>query len=82
MNLDDFLSAVRSLPRLPGRLCGTHNARLFDDAAFSDAALELCARCPARQPCSDYAESLKAGALVGVVGGRLYLERPSRAKAS
>jgi hypothetical protein len=88
-----LFDAVGLSPALPGARCrGRHH--LFDppsanadpdDAAYAEqAALRLCAGCPALASCSRWFESLpKQQRPPGVVAGRVNLApRPGRSKAT
>jgi hypothetical protein len=69
----ELLAAVlRDTPRLTGALC-RERAELFDAVDGSDAhrAAELCGRCPAREPCTAWANTLAYNQAHGVLAGEL-----------
>lgn len=74
---------LTGVPRLPGALC-RRRPELFDarDDDSARQAAELCARCPARQPCADWADTLKHNEAYGVLAGqhRQWVSHPSLIK--
>ncbi|WP_205874445.1 WhiB family transcriptional regulator [Mycobacterium camsae] len=68
----ELTAAVLSgVPKLPGALCAGRS-ELFDgdtDDATARAA-ELCRRCPARDPCGAWAETLAHNRAHGVLAGQ------------
>jgi len=71
---------LAGVPRLEGALC-RQRAELFDGADDQDArdAVELCAHCPAREPCAAWADSLRHNQAHGVLAGqrRQWISHPS-----
>lgn len=77
----DAIAAIcAGVPRLPGALC-RRRAELFDarDDETTRQATELCARCPARQPCAAWASTLAYNEAYGVLAGqrRVWVSHPS-----
>ncbi len=71
---------LRGTPKLPGALC-RRRSDLFDGADDQDArdAAELCGRCPAREPCANWADTLRHNQINGVIAGqhREWISHPS-----
>jgi hypothetical protein len=63
---------LRDTPSLPNALC-RNRSDVFDvtDPALSGEAVELCRRCPERQPCRAWTHTLPERAVSGVVGGEV-----------
>ncbi|HME16033.1 MAG TPA: WhiB family transcriptional regulator [Mycobacterium sp.] len=84
MTAEPWVEAVaailRGTPRLPGALC-RQRAGLFDGDDNQDArdAAELCGHCPAREPCSAWADTLRHNQINGVIAGqrREWVSHPS-----
>lgn len=77
----DALSVIlRGTPKLPGALC-RQRPGLFDGDTEDDVeqAAALCRRCPERQPCGDWAATLKHNQAHGVLAGqyREWVSHPS-----
>lgn len=74
---------LRGVPRLPGALC-QRRSDLFDgdDDQAAQRAAELCHRCPAREPCGEWADRLAHNQIDGVIAGqrREWVSHPSVAK--
>jgi WhiB family redox-sensing transcriptional regulator len=85
---DDPAELAADLPRLPRGItldlevlrdaaCGDHDLELFypepDDTAAEDAAKQVCATCPVREPCLDMA--LATGDQHAILGGTTPAER-------
>lgn len=77
------VAVLRGTPRLPGALC-TGRSELFDGDTddTADRAAQLCRRCPARAPCSDWADTLAHNQANGVLAGqhRQWVSHPSQAR--
>ncbi|WCS20123.1 WhiB family transcriptional regulator [Mycobacterium marinum] len=78
-------AVLAGVPKLPGALCTGH-AELFDgdtDEAVRRAA-QLCHRCPARAPCSEWADTLPHNRAHGVLAGRYreWVSHPSQLKTT
>jgi WhiB family transcriptional regulator, redox-sensing transcriptional regulator len=71
---------LRGVPRLEGVLC--HRLTdLFDGGDEQDAreAAELCGHCPAREPCGQWANTLRHNQINGIIAGqhREWISHPS-----
>lgn len=80
----DLLAVVLAdTPRLPGALC-RERPGLFDgdDDESAAVAADLCGRCPAREPCADWAATLRYDKIDGVIAGqrRTWLSHPSHVR--
>jgi WhiB family transcriptional regulator, redox-sensing transcriptional regulator len=71
---------LRGTPRLPDALC-RGRVELFDadDEETASRAAAVCRRCPARQPCSAWANGLAHNQINGVIAGqfRQWVSHPS-----
>ena len=78
--LDELLLALAGTPALPGARCRGRHA-LFGredgiDGQRRRQAAAMCRRCPALEPCREWADSQRLRHLNGVIAGRLYLRAP------
>src|SRR5271166_2763280 len=69
-HLDLLLKVLRDLPKLDGD-CKDFDPRVFDGETEADvtAALAVCAGCPLRQQCREWALGDASGLTTGIVGG-------------
>ncbi|KAA1248763.1 hypothetical protein F0Q45_18765 [Mycobacterium simiae] len=63
---------LRGTPRLPGALC-RGRTELFDadDEETAACATALCRRCPDKQPCTTWADTLRHNQVNGFLAGEL-----------
>ena len=78
----DLLAELAAGPNLHGAACARPSTReLFDSGAPEavDAALAVCATCPALRPCQRWALSLRPKQRPGpMVGGMIVTQRTAR----
>lgn len=77
---EELAAALRNTPHLPRAVCRDRGT-LFDPSDPSESpavaherhelASQLCAGCPERTPCGQWADSLPRGAVRGIVAGQL-----------
>jgi WhiB family redox-sensing transcriptional regulator len=67
-----LFGALDGIPALPGAAC-KGKADLFEGRTDDDIdkAIQICGRCPSRQPCADWAASLPRNRVTGIVAGRV-----------
>jgi hypothetical protein len=65
---DLMLELASGMPSLPRAAC-RGRAAMFDDPGGVEAAVQMCAYCPEREPCARWAADQPPRTLTGVVAG-------------